>query len=230
MNLLLLCVCLVISYLLGACPNGLLIARVRGVDIRQVGSGNIGATNVFRSVGKGAGMSVFLLDALKGFIPAFCLPLLVGAATGEPVARETGIWFGVAAIAGHNWPVYLRFKGGKGVATSAGVLIGVAPAAVGIGLVAWLGLFLTTRYVSVGSIGAAVAVAITGWVRYRDAGLVLPIVLTLLAALVVWRHRTNLQRLADGTENRFEFRKQQHKNDVGPGPDGPDKPRGKGTT
>lgn len=201
--------CIVLSYLVGACPNGVLVARANGVDIRAVGSGNIGATNVFRSVGKGAGLAVFLLDALKGFVPAFVLPRVVESLFPGvlPEPPTPGLWFGIAAIVGHSWPVYLGFKGGKGVATSAGVLIGIAPVAAGFGLLAWLALVLTTRYVSVGSMGAAVAVAVTGWATRGSTGTSLPLTLTGLACLVVWRHRSNLQRLASGTENRFTFRR-----------------------
>jgi glycerol-3-phosphate acyltransferase PlsY len=112
--------------------------------------------------------------------------------------------FMILAIAGHNWPVYLGFKGGKGVATSAGALLGVAPAAVGVGLAVFAMLFVSTRYVSVGSIGAALAVAAGGWWLYRPDP-VLPAVLTVLCLLVVWRHKANLARLAAGTENRISF-------------------------
>jgi glycerol-3-phosphate acyltransferase PlsY len=118
-----------------------------------------------------------------------------------------GLLCGVAAILGHNFPVYLKFKGGKGVATSAGVLLGVAPAAVGLGLLGWIVLFVTTRYVSVASIGAAVVVPAAGWWLYHGQGLLLPLVLTLLGLLVVYRHKANIQRLVNGTESRFQFGK-----------------------
>jgi len=193
---------ILVSYLVGAIPNGLLVARARGVDIRKVGSGNIGATNVFRSVGKCWGILTFVGDALKGYIPSFFFPLL--ACSPPP---WLGLACGCAAIAGHNWPVYLRFKGGKGIATSAGVLLGVAPAAVGIGLGGWILLFVTTRYVSVASIGAAILVPASAWLLYSADDLVLPIVLSLLGVLAVWRHRTNIKRLLGGEENRFDFRK-----------------------
>ncbi len=197
----------VVSYLLGALPNGLLIARARGVDIRKVGSGNIGATNVFRSVGKGSGLLTFLLDALKGFVPAFGFALLIDALW----KYESGVGFrllcGMMAVAGHNWPVYLKFKGGKGVATSAGALLAVAPLAVGVGFAAWILCFLTTRYVSLASILAAACLPVTAWCR-RDADeFLMPSVLTLLALVVIWRHRANIQRLLNGNENRFQFRK-----------------------
>ncbi|MCX6996576.1 MAG: glycerol-3-phosphate 1-O-acyltransferase PlsY [Kiritimatiellaeota bacterium] len=194
------------AYLLGALPSGLLIARLRGVDIRAVGSKNIGATNVFRSVGPGWGVLTFLCDALKGLAPTLLFPLLGGLLTrpGLPDAVPPGLLFGAAAILGHNFPVYLGFKGGKGVATSAGVLLGIAPAAAVIGLLGWLALFLTTRYVSVASMGAAVLVPAAGWWQYAGDGLALPATLTLLGGLVIWRHRENMQRLLRGTEPRVQ--------------------------
>ena len=112
-----------------------------------------------------------------------------------------------AAVAGHNWPIYLRFKGGKGVATSAGVLIGIAPLAVVIGIITWILLVLTTRYVSIASLAAAGIIAASGWFIYAKSGIAVPVFLTFLAALIIWRHRANIQRLIKGNENRFEFKK-----------------------
>ncbi len=195
---------IVSAYLLGAVPFGLLVARARGVDIRTVGSKNIGATNVFRSIGKPWGVLTFLLDALKGFAPAFLFPMIGKCAcTNFQPLENLGLWCGAAAIIGHNFPVYLRFRGGKGVATSAGVLLGIAPLAVAIGLAVWAVIFFTTRYVSVASICGALAVPLVGWLFYLRKGIVLPVVLTLLAALIIWRHRANIQRLIAGTEHRF---------------------------
>ncbi len=195
------------AYLLGAIPFGLLIAKARGVDIRKVGSGNIGATNVFRAVGKGWGLTAFACDALKGFVSTSLPPLL---------AKAMGVTSGVGllplacaclAIAGHNWPVYLRFKGGKGVATSVGTLFGLAPISAGIGLSTWALVFLASRYVSLASIAAALTVAGSVWVFYNRTGWLVPAVLTLLCALVIVRHKSNIQRLLHGVENRFEFKK-----------------------
>ena len=190
----------IIAYLLGAVPFGLLVARSKGVDIRKQGSGNIGATNVLRVIGKGWGVFTLVLDALKGFVPAFVFPMLGN------LDSEWGALFGLAAILGHTFPVYLGFKGGKGVATSAGMLLGVAPAAVGVGLVCWIAVMALSRYVSLASIVAAIAVAVAVWVR-GDKALVVNIALTLLAALVVWLHRANIKRLLNGTENRFGKKK-----------------------
>lgn len=196
------------SYLLGAVPFGLLIARARGVDIRQVGSRNIGATNVLRSVGKPWGILTFVFDALKGFVPALVFPM-IGNATGAGFQslEVPALACGVAAILGHNFPVYLKFKGGKGVATSAGALLGIAPAAAGVGVVVWALFFFTLRFVSLASIAAAATIPAAGWLLYAKSGFLLPSALTLLGALVIWRHKANIQRLLAGTESRFSRRK-----------------------
>lgn len=188
------------AYLLGAVPFGLLIAKSKGVDIRREGSGNIGATNVFRVIGKGWGICTFILDALKGFIPAFFFPILAKA---DPAY---GVLFGFAAILGHSFPVYLKFKGGKGVATSAGMLLGVAPLAVAVGFVCWVISMVISRYVSLSSIIAAVAVAITAWIEPNTV-LLVDAALTVLSVLVIWLHRANIRRLINGTENRFGKKK-----------------------
>jgi acyl phosphate:glycerol-3-phosphate acyltransferase len=193
------------SYLLGAIPFGLLVARSQGVDIRRAGSGNIGATNVFRCVGRGWGLLTFLCDALKGFAAAFVFPLLLapfGAAGPSPFTAS--LVGAVAAVVGHNWPVYLRFRGGKGVATSAGALLGVAWQPVAVALAVWLALFAMLRYVSVASMLAAAGAAAYAWRMWNvgAAEIGLPVTLSLLAALTVWRHRGNIQRLARGQEPR----------------------------
>ncbi len=194
---------LIASYLLGAVPCSFLIARARGVDIRRVGSGNVGATNVFRSVGKGWGILAFTLDAMKGAAPALGMIPALTAIGGPALPHDWQLGFGVMAVAGHNWPVFLGFKGGKGVATSAGMLLAVAPAAVGIGLLVWMLIFAASRYVSLASIGAAVAVPAAAWLLYACGGSVRPVVLTVLGLLTVWRHRANIGRLRAGTEHRF---------------------------
>ena len=196
------------AYLLGAVPFGLLLSRLKGVDIRAVGSGNIGATNVFRSVSKPLGIATFACDFLKGFVPAYVFPILGKMISGHFQGSEVGLLCGVAAIVGHNWPVFLKFKGGKGIATSAGVLLGVAPAAVGIGLLSWIVLFVASRFVSVASIGAAIVVPVVSWTMYAKRGLLLPIALTILGALAVWRHKSNIERLISGSEHRFSFKKE----------------------
>ena len=186
------------AYLIGSIPFGLLLAKTKGLDIREQGSGNIGATNVLRCLGKPLGITCFVLDVLKGFLPAFFFPMVGKIGSDFP---SIGILFGAAAILGHNFPVFLKFKGGKGVATSAGVLLGIAPLAVGLGILTWAVVFFSSGYVSLGSIIAAIVVALTGW--FGPYGTVTAIALTLLSALTIWRHRANIQRLLAGTENKF---------------------------
>ena len=199
---LLLSLLILASYLLGAIPNGLLIARLKGVDLQKVGSGNIGATNVFRCVGKGWGVLAFVLDAVKGFVPAFFFPRLL-----ESAPPWLGLACGVAAVAGHNWPVWLKFKGGKGVSTSAGMLLGIAPAAVGIGFAVFALTVALTRFVSLGSILAAVAVpAAYLWMNGAENRL-LAVALVLMGGLVIVKHRANVGRLLKGTEPRIVGKK-----------------------
>lgn len=198
MNALLIVGLTLLAYLIGSVPFGLLLAKTRGKDIRTLGSGNIGATNVLRCLGKPLGITCFILDVLKGYLPAFFFPIIGKLQTDFP---GIGILFGTAAILGHNFPVFLKFKGGKGVATSAGVLLGVAPLAVVIGLATWVIVFKTSGYVSLGSIVAAVIVILAGWIVGYST--VTAVALTLLGGLTIWRHRSNIQRLRDGTENKF---------------------------
>jgi glycerol-3-phosphate acyltransferase PlsY len=159
---------------------------------------------VFRAVGKGWGVLTFALDVLKGAIPAGLFVWGIARLGGPSLSEVWKLGMGLAAIAGHNWPVFLGFKGGKGVATGAGVLLAAAPVEVAIGLAAWIALFLSLRYVSLASIGAAAAVVVAGWLtRPETGGWTFPTVLTLLGALTIWRHRSNLRRLREGTEHRF---------------------------
>ena len=202
------------SYLMGSVPFGLLIAKARGVDLRHSGSGNIGATNVFRCVGKGWGVLALVLDALKGFVPAFCGPMVAFCQFGESVPPWLGVACGLAAVAGHNWPVWLGFKGGKGVATSAGMALGVAPGAVGIGLAAFALVVVATRWVSLASMLGCVAATAAGWWLYRggEKGW-LVWVLGAMTVLVVWRHRANIGRLVKGTEPRIVGGKKEERKD-----------------
>ena len=199
------------AYLLGSVPFGFLIAKAYGKDIRTLGSGNIGATNVFRSVSKPLGVLTFVLDFLKGFCGVKLIPALATASAGSPAAgMGLALFCGALTVAGHNWTCFLGFKGGKGVATSAGLVLGLTPAGVGGAFAVWLILFLATRYVSVASIGAALALGGAVWWPLRlDAahGPWFPCVLTLLALVVVWKHRSNMARLMAGTESRFTFRR-----------------------
>lgn len=197
-----------ISYLIGAIPFGFLISHAKGVDIRTVGSGNIGATNVFRALGKKWGLLTFFCDVSKGFIAAFFIPMLSTMFVAADNNEILAVTCACCAVIGHNWPVYLRFKGGKGIATSAGALLGIAPIAMLIGLASWAAIFAMTRYVSFASILAAIVIACAAWFLYYPDELVLPMALTALAILGVWRHRDNIKRLLRGTENRIDRRRE----------------------
>jgi acyl phosphate:glycerol-3-phosphate acyltransferase len=199
----------VVAYLLGSIPTGFLVAKARGVDIRTVGSGNIGATNVLRALGKTVGIFVMLADAAKGWVAVavvarafwgWCFP------AGDLQAQEwIGICAGVCAILGHNYTCWLGFKGGKGIATSAGVFIALAPWGLLIALGIWVLAFAASRYVSVASILAALVLPVTVWfTTHRPA---LAVVTAVMAVLAIYKHKTNIKRLLDGTEHRFGAKK-----------------------
>jgi len=164
------------------------------VDVRTVGSGNVGATNVMRSVGKGAGLVAFVLDAAKGAVAAL---IAQRAGLGPTQAALAA----VAAIIGHMYPVWLRFQGGKGVATGAGAFLPLAPIATVVALVVFALTLALTRYVSLGSMLGSVALAVSAAVMGASRPVV--IAAALMAALIVWKHRANIRRLADGTESRI---------------------------
>ncbi len=188
---------LLASYLIGAFPTSYVVGRLaRGIDLRRHGSGNLGATNVFRVLGWKAAVPVFLVDIFKGFAPTFFFPRI----DGSP-AWEWALAFGAAAILGHVYSVYVRFKGGKGVATSAGVFLALAPWAVLAGLVVWAALVASTRIVSIASIAAALVVPPVVYLTHRPA----PVLWLSLALMlfVIWAHRANIGRLARGEEHRF---------------------------
>ncbi|MGV3771413.1 MAG: glycerol-3-phosphate 1-O-acyltransferase PlsY [Verrucomicrobiales bacterium] len=189
------------AYFVGSIPTGYLLARARGVDIRSTGSGNIGATNVFRILGKTAGITVLLIDALKGFIP--CKYFHFGA-TPETLEVHALI-AGLFAILGHNYTCWLRFKGGKGIATSAGVLLALTPKGFLIVLVVWLVVFALSKYVSLASITAAASLPIA--VYFTGGTTRILILTTVLSALAIYKHKGNIQRLMNGTENRFGKKK-----------------------
>jgi glycerol-3-phosphate acyltransferase PlsY len=191
----------VLGYLLGSCPWGYWVVRlVRHQDIRKVGSGNIGATNVWRTYGRWLGAPVVLLDVLKGFVPA-----LLGMLYVSP-HHLSGIVAGAAAMLGHWRPLFLRFeRGGKMVATCGGVFFGVAVwVALTAGLV-WLVVFLTSRYASLASIVAGIALPVCAYIYGYPTSVVVFGVLA--AAAILFLHRANLGRLRSGTENRFHFRR-----------------------
>ncbi|HEU5246760.1 MAG TPA: glycerol-3-phosphate 1-O-acyltransferase PlsY [Candidatus Udaeobacter sp.] len=195
------------SYLFGSIPFGYLAGRIAGIDIRKCGSGNVGATNVIRTLGKGYGYPVFVADFLKGFVAVKLSILITTRVQSEWNSPEMfAILAAIFSVIGHSFPVWLHFKGGKGVATSAGALFGLAPVAVLVGAAIWILTFWLTRYVSVASIAAAAAlplvILIITWVS-RTPGKLLFYSSVGLAAVVIWRHRSNLSRLIRGTEPRF---------------------------
>ena len=187
---------LILSYLLGSIPFGLIVGKaMRGVDIRQFGSGNIGATNVYRTLGPGPGITVFAADVLKGLAPVLLAKHFVSDATWFVVVT------GLMAILGHTLSPFLKFKGGKGVATSLGVGLGLVPLAAAIALGIWVVLFAVTRYVSVASmVGCGSVPFVLWWTGADRAYLVFGV---FVAAYVVIKHRENIVRLAQGRENRF---------------------------
>ena len=209
------------AYLLGSIPFGFLVAKAKGIDIRAVGSGNIGATNAMRVLGKPAGIFVLLMDVLKGYAACAFLPPLIfnwlaphfsGLFVyfqNEPVELQTRFYVvaGIFAVLGHNYTCWLKFKGGKGIATTAGVYLALAPWAVLVAFAVFILAIAVTRYASVGSIAAAIALPATVWVM-TPHNLFLGIVTTALGVLAIYKHKSNIQRLMAGTENRFGKKKE----------------------
>jgi glycerol-3-phosphate acyltransferase PlsY len=197
-----------IAYLLGSIPTGFLVAKARGVDIRTVGSGNIGATNVFRILGKPAGVFVLLADGVKGWLAVFVVAKLVSGWFYPAAGSTAGEWFaicaGIAAILGHNYTCWLYFKGGKGIATSAGVLIALVPVPLLIILTIWIVVFAFTRYVSLASISASFSLPFAAWAVGESRTIVL--VTAGLAALAIYKHKANIRRLINGTESRIAMK------------------------
>jgi glycerol-3-phosphate acyltransferase PlsY len=208
-----------VAYLLGSIPFGLLVGLSKGVDPRKAGSGNIGATNVARLLGGKYFALVFTLDMFKGLLPMLAGAWIVHHSAGSQLEHVLWLLIGFAAIAGHMFSMFLKFKGGKGVATAAGVALGVYPyftlAAVA-GILAFLIVFLITRIVSIGSITGAIVLPVTyiiiGIARKWDLlGTQLPLLVfvVLLSGMVVYRHRSNISRLIAGTEHRFDSAKRE---------------------
>jgi len=204
-------ICYIVSaYLAGGVPFGFLAGKVfKKIDIREHGSRNLGATNVFRVVGKGPGLAVYLLDALKGFTPVLISKMV------WPSASIPGQWFyiavGLAAILGHVFTPYLRFKGGKGVATASGVLLALEPAATLIALAAFIAALSAFGYVSLGSIIASLIFPMSAAVIriVQNQNPLVPIVALgwLITILIMLTHKKNIIRLLNGTENKFRFKK-----------------------
>ncbi|BAH17717.1 glycerol-3-phosphate 1-O-acyltransferase PlsY [Macrococcoides caseolyticum] len=188
---------LLIAYLLGAIPTGLIVGKLFfNKDIRKFGSGNLGATNTFRVLGKKAGIFVTIFDVAKGVLPAI-FPIIYDL-------DIHGIWFGLAAIIGHVYPIYLNFKGGKAVATSAGVILGVNPVVFLIIAVIFFTLLFTTRMVSLTSILTSIGNFITT-LFFDD--IILQIISFLIMLLIIIRHSSNIKRIISGTEPKIQFKK-----------------------
>jgi glycerol-3-phosphate acyltransferase PlsY len=194
-----------VAYLLGSIPTGFLVGKMRGIDIREVGSGNIGATNVLRALGTVAGVMVMLADALKGWLAVAVLARISAHwfLTSPSALQLEGmaVLAGLCAILGHNFTCWLRFKGGKGIATSAGVLVALVPYALLIILAVWLLVLAVSGYVSLASVCASFTLPFATWLTGRSVTLI--VVTAAMAALAIWKHRANLKRLAAGTEHRL---------------------------
>jgi glycerol-3-phosphate acyltransferase PlsY len=197
------------AYLLGSIPTGFLVAKARGVDIRTVGSGNIGATNVFRFLGKPAGIFVLFADALKGWLAVVGVTWVVIQALHLSPDSMTKEWLqicaGICAILGHNYTCWLQFKGGKGIATSAGVLVALVPKSLLIILAVWFVLFVLTRYVSLASICASFALPFAAWLTHESVTMI--VITAALAVLAIYKHKANIKRLLNGTESRLALKK-----------------------
>ena len=192
----------VVAYLLGSIPFGFIAGLIAGIDVRKHGSGNIGATNTLRVLGKKYGYSVFVADVLKGFL-AVRIALLL--ARFDP---STGDFIGILAaffvVVGHSFPIWLRFRGGKGVAAAAGACLGLVPLATLIAVLIWIATFLIFRYVSLASIVAAIALALSALFLGYAADPILLTFTCLIAALIIFRHRSNIVRLLERREPRFD--------------------------
>jgi glycerol-3-phosphate acyltransferase PlsY len=186
-------VVVLLAYLLGSIPFSYLVARSWGVDVRRVGSGNVGATNVMRSAGKAAGLAAFVLDFLKG---------LAAAALAKYVSPEGPLpaMAAVTAVLGHMYPVWLRFRGGKGVATGAGAFLPLAPLPTALGLVGFTLVLVATRYASIASIVGTMTLAVLAFLLGYPASVARAAAAAGL--IILWKHRANLDRLAKGTESR----------------------------
>ena len=197
---------IIVSYLLGSIPFGYIAGRIAGIDIRTAGSGNVGATNVVRILGRRYGYPVFALDVLKGFGAVKISMVMSGQHLEWNSPEISGMVGAIFSVLGHVFPPWLKFKGGKGVATAAGALLALMPIATLIGVAVWIIVFWLTRYVSLASVVATAALPIVILVigsADGHSGRLLVYSSVCVAALVIWRHRSNLSRLLRGTEPRF---------------------------
>jgi len=197
------------AYLLGSIPSGYIAGRLKGLDLRKEGSGNIGATNALRVLGKKIGYWVLAADMFKGWLAVMGAFLIARQQVGvsDQFVVNCGVLAAAVVVIGHSFPVWLGFQGGKGIATSAGVMLALFPPLVfGFGLVVWVVLFLTTRYVSIASLGAAVALptSATFLLMIGQCDPVRTVIAGIMCGLAIWRHKDNIGRLLAGTEKRFE--------------------------
>jgi glycerol-3-phosphate acyltransferase PlsY len=207
---------LLISYLVGSIPNAYLFGKLlKGIDIRTVGSGNVGATNALRALGKRAGITVLLLDILKGFATVIFLGnFFSDKALWLPV-QNLRILMGLACICGHNWTIFLQFKGGKGIATAFGVLIGISlkisglSSVLGLLILVWFFVFFAFRIVSLASICSAIALPVFSFLFNLPRFFIY--LSLLLCGFVILRHKANLIRIFQGQEPRLYFKKSTHK-------------------
>ena len=210
-SLLLYLVIFVVTYLFASIPWGYLAGRFNRIDIRQHGSGNIGATNVLRVLGKKWGIACFILDFLKGLLPVLIVSSLQKHHVISDAANLAVVIAAFAAVAGHVWTIYLKFKGGKGVATIAGAMLAMAPVSVMASVIVWIIFFHSSRYVSLASILAAVTLPVSACIfnLVSITNLSVPAItlLFVLGGLAIYRHRDNIKRLCNGTENRFVKKK-----------------------
>ena len=195
------------AYLVGGIPFGFLIGKMRGVDVRTVGSKNIGATNVFRTVGKSWGLVAFACDVLKGLLPTLAARMLHGGTLCESCGIRLALAVGVLTVVGHMFTPYMRFRGGKGVATAFGMLLGLVPGVVGVAFALFAVVFAATHYISLGSCSAATFLAVAIWFPILgtagSADLPQCVLVTLIALVIVIKHRSNIGRLVKGNENRI---------------------------
>ena len=194
---------LLAAYLVGGIPFGFLVGKMRGVDVRTVGSRNIGATNVYRTVGHAWGFLAFFCDFLKGLLPTLAAAHLAGR--GGALAADLPVWTGLACVVGHTLTPYMRFKGGKGVATAFGMLVALIPWLVLVAFALFVVTVWLSHYISLGSCLAAAFLAVAIWIPTPLAhpSLPLQVAMTLLGAFVIVKHRSNLARLAKGCENKI---------------------------
>jgi len=210
--MLLIALAIITSYLIGSIPTAyIFVWIIKGYDIRKVGSGNVGATNALRVLGKGWGITILLLDIVKGLIPVLAIGSFLSGRISFIQEYNLFIIIGLSAICGHNWTVFLNFKGGKGVATTFGVLIGLAFKIQGLNIVlgltvlAWLFTFILSRIISLSSILAAFSFPVLALILQQPLAVIL--IGIILSVFIILRHKPNIKRLIKGEESRLSFRK-----------------------